>query len=91
MGEIPLAELSSRLLSNGGLTHQQSSKLEILRGETPCSRVGTPSGIGPTTEGDRRLESVLPSLSRGISSARGADFQGTKDDAHTSMQCDILF
>ena len=56
----------------------------------PCNKVGTPGGGKTHNGGARRLESVLPSPSGEISSAGGADFQGKKNDAHTSMQWNNL-
>ena len=75
-----------------GLTHQWSCELKTLKVENPCSGVGTPSKnvVGPTAKGASKLESVL-SLSGGIPSVGGTNFQRRKDDAHTSMQWNILY
>ena len=44
VGEITAAELDSRMLLGGGMTHQQSCDLGPLREGNPYSRVGHPSG-----------------------------------------------
>ena len=49
VGEIPATELDSRVLPSGGMTDQQSCKLETLSRESPYSRVGPSSRKNPSS------------------------------------------
>ena len=58
--KVLAAELDSRMLSNGGLAHQRSCELGILRRGNPCIRGGAPSR-GGTHNGENSQAGVCVS------------------------------